>query len=663
MKKQKSPTVGYILAFFLGILGIHLFYYRKYIRGALYLLFSWTYVPMVLGWIDMFFINRWTNELNNNVIGQRSKTSPKNPVDVNEKNLVTQRPEAEDIASFKNQGDTETIEMPTEKPNSLSMIKDVFTFYSEKDIVLPKYIHLDTPIDIKASIDELKKPKNNRYEKSGIVFEVSISSSHQSFIRDSLKHSQTRGIETKEVPFQSYWPTFEQLDKKQRKWYFYWREQALKGNYLDVDLSYIFIFVYELINYSFNINAAFNVSMLVRLNEAYIERHPKLKKYLNRWIADMLFEIDERELANEFVEESYNTSIPRLYNLIQENQDSLESISITYWKPYIKNYRETEFFSKNKNKIYKRFKESIPSLKKLYEKEGKSLLAEWFEIKNEREVRYLYSGAVLGREYHNTHVHVEKVYATEDLTKVISNLFRLAENVVRSENNEKRNIKVDESMLSEDMKEVMVKSRFKTVKKSDKSIKGSKIPVPPKEEQTAEKEVKRSEIQFDWDEISQKDKELNRIKDKIEEKEANDQIIGEDISVSPISGAEDDQNKKIADASNAQSPKVDNQQEKKKSFSADLIEVGEDYDGLVEALSSSQQEFLSLIKDGEIRKAKASEFAKQDGKMLGVFLSEINEIAMEHIDDTLLEEEDDKVIIIEDYEEVIDMVRSVLIEN
>lgn len=622
----------------------------------MYLLFSWTYIPMVLGWIDMFFIKRWTNELNNNVIAQRTKTPQENPVVVNEKNLVTQRPESEKVAPVKYQGETGTSEMPAEKSNNLSMIKNVLTFYSEKDIVLPKYIDLKTPIDIKASIEEVKKPNKNRYEKGGIVFEVSMSSSHQSFIRDSLRYSQTRGVETKEIPFQSYWPTFENLDKKQSKWYFYWREQALKGNYLDVDLSYIFIFVYELINYSFNINAAFNVSMLVRLNEAYKERHPKLKKYLDGWIADMLFEINERELANEWVEEGYNTQTPRLYTLIQ-NQDSLESISITYWKPYIKNYRETEFFSKNKNKIYKRFKESIPSLKELYEKEGKSLLGEWFEIKKEREVRYLYRGAVLGREYHDTHVHVERVYAKEDLTKVVSNLFRLAENVVRSENNKKRNIKVDESMLPEDMKEVMFKSRFKTVKKRDENIKGSKIPEPPQEEQTAEKEVNRNEIQFDWDEISQKDKELNLIKDKIEAKETHDQITEDDVSEAPTAG------NNVVDVSNAQTPEVDNQQGEKRSVSDIFVAVDEGYDELVESLSSTQQEFLSLLKNGEIRMAKASEFAKQNGMMLGVFLSEINEIAMEHIDDTLLEEKDDKVIIIEDYEEVIDMVRSVMIEN
>ncbi|AEM78244.1 TM2 domain-containing protein [Thermoanaerobacter wiegelii] len=59
MKRGKSKTVGYILALFFGGLGAHLFYYGKYLRGILYLAFSWTGIPILLGWIDMFFIHKW----------------------------------------------------------------------------------------------------------------------------------------------------------------------------------------------------------------------------------------------------------------------------------------------------------------------------------------------------------------------------------------------------------------------------------------------------------------------------------------------------------------------------------------------------------------------------------------------------------------------------
>lgn len=59
---KKSKTLCYFFALFLGGFGVHLFYIGKYKRGLLYLLFCWTYIPILLGLIDMFFIHRWIGD-------------------------------------------------------------------------------------------------------------------------------------------------------------------------------------------------------------------------------------------------------------------------------------------------------------------------------------------------------------------------------------------------------------------------------------------------------------------------------------------------------------------------------------------------------------------------------------------------------------------------
>ena len=62
MKKSKSLIIGYLLAFFLGGVGAHLFYYDKRLRAWIYFLaviFSAARLlplTMVLGWIDMFLL-------------------------------------------------------------------------------------------------------------------------------------------------------------------------------------------------------------------------------------------------------------------------------------------------------------------------------------------------------------------------------------------------------------------------------------------------------------------------------------------------------------------------------------------------------------------------------------------------------------------------------
>lgn len=53
---RKDAAVGVLLAIFLGGFGVHHFYLRRDGRGLLYLLFCWTGIPMILGWIEAFFM-------------------------------------------------------------------------------------------------------------------------------------------------------------------------------------------------------------------------------------------------------------------------------------------------------------------------------------------------------------------------------------------------------------------------------------------------------------------------------------------------------------------------------------------------------------------------------------------------------------------------------
>jgi NhaP-type Na+/H+ or K+/H+ antiporter len=53
---RRDEVVGTLLALFLGGFGIHHFYLRRTGLGILYLLFGWTPIPWVLGFIECFFM-------------------------------------------------------------------------------------------------------------------------------------------------------------------------------------------------------------------------------------------------------------------------------------------------------------------------------------------------------------------------------------------------------------------------------------------------------------------------------------------------------------------------------------------------------------------------------------------------------------------------------
>jgi TM2 domain-containing membrane protein YozV len=51
---MKSKLATALLALFLGTFGIHRFYLGQYGKGALYLLFCWTFIPTVISIYDFF---------------------------------------------------------------------------------------------------------------------------------------------------------------------------------------------------------------------------------------------------------------------------------------------------------------------------------------------------------------------------------------------------------------------------------------------------------------------------------------------------------------------------------------------------------------------------------------------------------------------------------
>ena len=48
-----SKGIYIMLALFLGGAGVHKFYAGKWIMGILYLLFSWTYIPIIISLFDV----------------------------------------------------------------------------------------------------------------------------------------------------------------------------------------------------------------------------------------------------------------------------------------------------------------------------------------------------------------------------------------------------------------------------------------------------------------------------------------------------------------------------------------------------------------------------------------------------------------------------------
>ncbi|MBO5898889.1 MAG: TerB N-terminal domain-containing protein [Clostridia bacterium] len=88
------------------------------------------------------------------------------------------------------------------------------------------------------------------------------------------------------VSFFSYMPQYDQMNRAQLDWYLYWRDQVRSERYLPTDYSYIFLYLFEIINLPDKIPPAKGQRMLCNIWTHYRDEHPLLNRYLADWICD-----------------------------------------------------------------------------------------------------------------------------------------------------------------------------------------------------------------------------------------------------------------------------------------------------------------------------------------------------------------------------------------
>jgi hypothetical protein len=102
------------------------------------------------------------------------------------------------------------------------------------------------------------------------------------------------------VPFQCYYSTYENMSNEQLRTYFSWRSKVRKGTVTNISASYVFVYIYELIN-NVGVKDCFDaISKIIFLWKEY-ERYDKcLEKYLPRWIKDYFICEDFRISFQDF---------------------------------------------------------------------------------------------------------------------------------------------------------------------------------------------------------------------------------------------------------------------------------------------------------------------------------------------------------------------------
>jgi len=518
--------------------------------------------------------------------------------------------------------------------NPPATIKNVLydNFYDPEPIILPQYRHLKTPEAVKDSLEVIKA---DRFTKSDLWFKEEA----VRFAKDSYAYAHRAGKPGEKVfpdgtRLKGY-PNFEALSEEMKNSYFNWRKQFLQGNMGDMRAYYLYLFVGELLNYTFNSSAAFNISMLAQLRRMFSAEHD-FNELLDSARHDMLIEVGAKGEASEKEKPVYLRmrgetelyhALERYHSGMDPQKNALAKISINTWKSYFEKPRKNQFFKVHRPKIYKTYKECLTVLDEAYRQQGSSLFEALFARSPETREISLYSTLPVYRKNSPRYeVEVDTVFFSPEMAAILRNYYRLAENVTRTMLGEKRQLKLDAGVLPEGLFEKMLAHMAPKPK-------AKKAPEPI--------EIVPVEVTFDEEKISRLQEETEALVLQVEER-AEVEELPEPIQTLKVPI------KETAGALN------------------DFFAKGgsdADYEDFLDELSELEIQWLKRFKNRAILKKEAAAFLKSKGKMMGSALTQLNEKAQEHLEDNLIEEDGDFLVVLEEFEDLLSCLKEIENEN
>ena len=283
---------------------------------------------------------------------------------------------------------------------------------------------------------EKKQAVPARPQYSAPTVRVSIHDPHEKFFADMKRFAQKDGKAVPFVPFMSYWPTYESMNKSQQAWYFYWRSQVRQGNYIDTDLSYIFVLIYELLSGTGWETPRDGYKKLTQVWNAYRERFPALDRYLADWIFDFARQHELTDFSLSEQENPHASPSAKTDLMIAQHASEVPlKLSFSLIDALCDYSIVSSKFYKDGNQELMR--EAIPRVvaladAALQKKTGKGILDTYGPTRVKKQEYYAFASAVCPQANQKIAFTVKGYSAYPKLRAYINELVRYGENSLRS---------------------------------------------------------------------------------------------------------------------------------------------------------------------------------------------------------------------------------------
>ncbi|NWL86789.1 hypothetical protein DMN77_04145 [Paenibacillus sp. 79R4] len=288
------------------------------------------------------------------------------------------------------------------------------------------------------SLQEMSIPERKDRPVQGSSLPMQGLTRERRFVRQAREWERREGEPSLYIPFMSYWPTFEQMDEAQQSWYFYWRSELRQGRYPFTDLSYIFVYLYELIHGVGWEEPQQGYHQLMALWNAYQSMYPKLSNYIAEWVCDfaLLHKLDLPLM--DIIMRSTSAKAGELYDLelkrILENEPSrLRLEHILAFSDY--DLQRSKFYVIGGRALMEEYMPKVVALVDSYLRKttGKNLIDTFYKGNGKTVERYLFRSAVYDAELYGRTLplRIFQLRKCPPLRYYITQLIRCTENKLR----------------------------------------------------------------------------------------------------------------------------------------------------------------------------------------------------------------------------------------
>ncbi len=134
--------------------------------------------------------------------------------------------------------------------------------------------------------DSTYYPENSLIKSVTVKRYRNIHDFYDGFRRSAILYFDCPGTKCDFAQFYSYMPQYSQLTRPQKDYYFYWRSELRAGRYIRTDYSYLYLYVYEVINLPDLIPPDVGLRLLCTVWREYRRALPRIDLYFTIWIRD-----------------------------------------------------------------------------------------------------------------------------------------------------------------------------------------------------------------------------------------------------------------------------------------------------------------------------------------------------------------------------------------